>query len=250
MNGYLSALKVKINISEKIKDFRNVVLLQCLIIFTAMLLKPTMEMLGFMETYQLRDSIFLVLGGAYIFSLWDLLRNFIQKQRIIFPLLCVIIFTFILALVVVNPFFKISAEHYQRPLLFIIHFVLFLVEAIVIVYGILDLFKEDKTSKDRLWGAASVYLMISISFASAYDLINIIKPGCMGLPLNLGLESYTECIYYSLSILGGQDSIYDHPDRLIRNLGIVESLWGNLFVVLLVGKILSAPDKKLTDDNQ
>jgi len=55
-------------------------------------------------------------------------------------------------LFVVNPFFRISDEHYQRPLLFVIHFVLFIVEAIVIFYGILDLFKEDKASKDRLWG--------------------------------------------------------------------------------------------------
>ncbi|MBO9703204.1 MAG: hypothetical protein J7604_23520 [Sporocytophaga sp.] len=119
---------------------------------------------GKLINFEIRFSLF---WEELIFSLYrDLLRNFIQKQRIIFPLLCLIVATFILALAVGNPFFKISDEHFERPLLFIIHIVLFLVEAIVIFCGILDLFKDDKASKDRLWGAVSVYLMIAISFAS------------------------------------------------------------------------------------
>jgi hypothetical protein len=75
-----------------------------------------------------------------------------------------------------------------------------------------------------------------------YDLINIANPGAMGQPVNLGLESYTACIAYSMTILGGMETPYPDAIPLIRNLGIIESVWANLFIVLLVGRLLGQPD--------
>lgn len=227
---------------EKRKDYRNLVILQTCIIFSALLLKDILQLFGNYDSFVLRDTIFLSLGGLYLLFLWDILRNFTSNQKLLKALLFIIIGVYILALIVVNPFYKPFTSDVQRPYLLFIHIVLFLVESLVISYAIPDLFKGKGISKDRLWGAAAIYLMIAIAFGSLYDIINILNPLSMGKALSMGLESYTECIYYSLTILGGQDPLYDNPSRLVRNIGVLEALWGSLFIVLLVGRLLSKND--------
>jgi hypothetical protein len=44
-----------------------------------------------------------------------------------------------------------------------------------------------------------------------------------------------------MTIVGGHDSsLATIP--LIQNIGIIEAVWSNLFVVLLVGRLLGKPD--------
>lgn len=232
--------------AEKIKDYRNIVALQTLIIISALLLKDTLSMSG-MSDYAsklIRDILFLVFGGVYVFILWDLLRNFTKSKTLVISLLALIILSLALALVTVNPFFHLyGSENEQRIYLFCIHIVLFAVESIVIFHSIYDIFTGKRLSEEKIWGSACIFLMIGISFGSLYDLINIINPGCMGVPLELGLESYTVCISYSMTIIGGHES---YPDAipLILNLGVLEAVWSNLFVVLLVGRLLGKPDSE------
>ena len=226
--------------NEKQKDFRNVVILQCCILFSALLLKPILEVLGFQDTHLFRDTIFLIFGGIYVLVLWDLLRNFTQSRWLVNGLFIIIMGSYALALFAVNPFIQFFDQEQQRPYLFFIHSVLFTIELTVIYFVIIDMFSGEKLSSQKLWGAACVYLMIAICFGSAYDLISIAQLGALGAPLRLGLESYTECIYFSLCVLGGQETVYSEPIRLIRNLAVIEALWGNLFVVLLVGRLLAS----------
>ena len=228
---------------EKQRDFRNVVILQVLLIVSALLLKDAMDLAGVKNSYVFRDIFFLVLGAFYVMVLWDMLRNFTQSAFIIYSLFVVIVGTYILTLFTVNPVYKLFAtEAEQQPYLFFIHSVLFLVEATTIYFAILDIFSGNKMSQEKLWGSACIYLMIAISFGSLYDLINILKPGSMGAPLAMGLESYTACVAFSMTILGGQDPVYQNAVPLIKGLGIVESVWGNLFIVLLVRRLLGQPD--------
>jgi hypothetical protein len=150
--------------------------------------------------------------------------------------------SYVLALFTVNPlheFFHTETE--KRPYLFIIHLVLFSTESIVIYHAIFDIFAGRRLSEEKLWGSACIFLMIGICFGSLYDLINILNPGSMGVPLPLGLESYTTCIAFSMTIIGGHEA-YPNAIPLITNLGIIEAVWANLFVVLLVGRLLGQPD--------
>jgi hypothetical protein len=228
---------------EKQRDFRNVVILQILFIVSALLLKDTLDLLEVKNSYVLRDSFFLLLGGFYVMVLWDMLRNFTQNAFIIYSLFIVIVGTYILTLVTVNPVYKLfTTEAEQQPYLLFIHSILFLVEATTIYFAILDIFSGNKMSQEKLWGSACIYLMIAISFGSLYDLINIVRPGSMGAPLALGLESYTACVAFSMTILGGQDPTFQNAIPLIKGLGIIESVWGNLFIVLLVGRLLGQPE--------
>jgi len=229
---------------EKQKDYRNIVYLQMVIIISAMLLKEILAISGVdLDTSNLiRDILFLILGFLYVLVLWDLLRNLMDNVIVIETIFVVIICFYILAIITVNPFYDFfSTVEAKRPYLFAIHFTLFCVEATVIYFSVFDIFTGRKLSAEKIWGAACIYLMIGISFGSLYDIINIVHPGSMGLPLELGLESYTVCIYYSMTIIGGHDAFLQ-AIPVIQNLGIIEAVWSNLFIVLLVGRLLGKPD--------
>jgi len=230
---------------EKKKDFRNVVFLQIVIISSALLLNDSLKMLGMKDSYVFRDIFFLFFGGIYVLIMWDMLRNFTSNKFLIVSLFVIIMGTYAFALVTVNPIWKLfDTQDEQRPSLLFIHSVLFIVEATVIYFAIFDIFSGKKVSQEKLWGSACIYLMIAISFGSVYDLINIANPGAMGEQVNLGLESYTACIAYSMTILGGMETPYPDAIPLISNLGIIESVWANLFIVLLVGRLLGQPDNE------
>ncbi|MDB5272493.1 MAG: hypothetical protein JWO58_860 [Chitinophagaceae bacterium] len=232
------------NQAEKIKDYRNIVILQTLIICAALLLREIFAMSGMPVHLSsvVRDCLFLLFGGVYVLILWDLLRNFTKKTVLITILFLIIMGSYVLALFTVNPLYEFfHTETEKRPYLFIIHMVLFLTEAIVIYHAIFDIFAGRRLSEEKLWGSACIFLMIGICFGSLYDLINILNPGSMGVPLPLGLESYTACIAFSMTIIGGHEA-YPNAIPLILNLSVIEAVWANLFVVLLVGRLLGQPD--------
>jgi hypothetical protein len=228
---------------QRIKSYQNIVTLQTLIIIAALLLKDGLELLHiphFIST-ALRDTVFLLLGGIYVFILWILISRFTRNVVYVKLILYTIFSTLLLAAFVVNPFVELFPLDIKRYLLLVIHSILFYVECSVIYYTIFDIFKGHRLSKEKIWGSACVFLMIGISFGSLYDIINIAQPGCMGVEIALGLESYTACIAYSMTIIGGHEA-YPNAIPLITNIGIIQAVWSNLFVVLLVGRLLGKPE--------
>jgi hypothetical protein len=139
------------------------------------------------------------------------------------------------------PYYKIIQIADRQLFLLIIHSLLFIIEVTVISYAIRDIFSGEFLTPDKLWGSACIFLMIGISFGSLYDLICIIRPGSLGEAIELGLPSYSECVTYSLSVLGGLDPNHPNAVRLIRNISVLEAVWSNLFVVLIVGKLMGLP---------
>lgn len=231
---------------EKRKDYRHIVFLQVLIIVFAMLLKETLFLFGVNKVHSnlTRDILFLGFGGTYVFVLWDLLRNLTKNNVLLVSLFIFILTGLGVAFFAVNPVYDFfESDDAKRPYLFFVHLCLFIVETIVIYHCVNDIFTGKKLSVEKIWGAACIYLMIGISFGSLYDLVNIIQPGSIGTNLSQGLESYTVCIYYSMTIIGGHDSLLEAAP-IIQNIGIIEAVWSNLFVVLLVGRLLSKPDKE------
>ena len=228
-------------IKEKKKDYRNVVLAQVVIVVTGLMLS---EFLVPGDTTAVSKAATAVMSGFaafYAFMLWDILRDFTNRLWLIQLVFIVIAIVVIMGLITEFPYYKILAVHDRRLYLFVLHAVIFIVEVIVISYAVIDVFSGKTLTSEKLWGAACVYLMIGISFASLYDIMNFIFPGCLGKTLELGLPSYAECIYHSFSMLGSGDSAYDQPIRIVRNIGTIEVVWGNLFAMLIIGKLLTLP---------
>ncbi|MCX7636217.1 MAG: hypothetical protein N2044_00075 [Cyclobacteriaceae bacterium] len=226
---------------EKQKDYRNVVIIQVTIIVLGLLLSGPLLENPRSEISKLIITIFSFFGALYAFLLWDLLRNFTRNNMLIISVLLILIALVIFGMLIEFPYFKIIQIENRRLALLVIHGILFPIEVLVIVFTIRDIFFSEFLTPDKLWGSACVFLMTGISFGSLYDLICISGLGSLGVDLELGIPNYAECVGHSLSLLGGIDSRYPEASYLIKNLGVIEGLWGSLFTVLIIGKLLGLP---------
>src|SRR6478609_7137408 len=134
---------------EKSLDYRNIVIVQVLIISSALLLKDILAISGLDKSISVmvRDTIFLTLAAIYVFWLWDHLRNLTHNNTLVIFIFILVMLGYGFSLVVVNPFYKvIPDQNEQRPYLFLIHLMFFTVEATVIYHSILDIFSGKKIS--------------------------------------------------------------------------------------------------------
>lgn len=225
---------------EKTKDYKNIVLIQVIIVSVGLVLSEQLLLDSKSSESKLIISIFSFFGATYAFLQWDLLRNFTTNRTLISIIFLALIGIMVMGILVEFPYYQIIHVPNRQAYLLTLHGVLFPIEVTVISFAIRDLFSGSHMTPDKLWGAACVFLMIGISFGSLYDLITIAKPGSLGVDIELGLPNYAECVTYSFSILGGVDSEL-HPSRLIRNISILEAVWGSLYGMLIIGKLLGLP---------
>ena len=102
----------------------------------------------------------------------------------------------------------------------------------------MEFFKKDLGMSMRLWGAACIYLMIGFAFGSAYELVCILELQCLGADIPLQTMGLMRRFEFSLMILSGMDHPYANPAGMIFSLGTVEALFGQLYVVLIVARLL------------
>src|SRR6478735_6946531 len=112
MNKLLGYISIKPNLTgaaldhEKSLDYRNIVIVQVLIISSALLLKDILAISGLDERISvvIRDTIFLTFSAVYVFWLWDHLRNLTQNNKLVIFIFILIMVAFGFSLIVVNPF--------------------------------------------------------------------------------------------------------------------------------------------------
>ncbi|MBL7854193.1 MAG: hypothetical protein JNL17_07335 [Cyclobacteriaceae bacterium] len=225
---------------EKAKDYRNVVILQILIVGCGLLLSEPLLTDSKSNVSKFIILIFSGFGATYAFLLWDLLRNFTSNRYLIVGIFCILILIVVVGILVEFPYYQLLEVPNRQAYLLTIHGLLFPIEITVIAFAIRDIFAQGYLTPDKLWGAACVFLMIGISFGSLYDLLSIAMPGSMGVAIELGLPNYAECVTYSFCVLSGMDSGLQ-PIRFIRNLSVLEAVWGTLYGMIIIGKLLGLP---------
>ncbi|CAN5442067.1 hypothetical protein BH10BAC4_BH10BAC4_07790 [soil metagenome] len=231
---------------EKTKDYRNVVLVQIVIIVFGLTLSQPLLDDSKSDVSKFIIAIFSFFGAMYAFLLWDLLRNFTTNKILIKAILVVLMGIVLVGSLVEFPYYQTIKIANRQAYLLTIHSLLFPIEITVIAFAIRDIFAGGFMTGDKLWGAACIFLMIGISFGSLFDLLTIINPGSLGANIELGLPNYSECVTYSFCILGGVDPGLE-PTRLIRNISTIEAVWGNIYGMLIIGRLLGLPRQEDTD---
>ncbi|MEM1281966.1 MAG: potassium channel family protein [Chlamydiota bacterium] len=105
------------------------------------------------------------------------------------------------------------------------------------------LLKSNEFSMDQVFGGASVYILIGLTWTIAFQGIEIFKPGSFVTddPSNVeNILSWSDFIYYSfttLTTLGYGDITPLHPAA--RSLAILEAITGVIFVPVIISGILS-----------
>lgn len=222
---------------EKLKDFKNVVYVQMVLLLFTLLLKGIFELLGMPYIEQIVPILFFSVLGIYVYLLWDMLRNYTRSKALLIVLLVLIMGTFIIGVVFINPFFTLIEGVTFRILAGSIMATLLIVEISVMYFTIIEMFKRDLPVSERLLGATCIYIIMGIAFGSGYEIIAIIDPSSIDFNLPLGTLHFMKSISYSFLILAGMDNPYNGSE-LMLNISIIEAIWGNLFVVFVVGRLL------------
>jgi hypothetical protein len=110
---------------------------------------------------------------------------------------------------------------------------------ILLYFMINDIFKEQHDITYRLWGSASIYMLIGSAFGLFFTLLEIMLPGEFGLNTPYDVFHVIPCYNFSFYNLAGMDSPYDSFSILVRNIAVIESIFSNLYIVLVVGRLLS-----------
>ena len=102
-----------------------------------------------------------------------------------------------------------------------------------------DMFLNKHDLVYSLLAASNIYFMIPLIFSFIYALVAVHNPLLVGNPLTIDALLFN-CFSYSWFVLSG---IIDFPGdkigELIQSIAVMESLTGNLFIVFIIGRLLS-----------
>jgi hypothetical protein len=222
---------------EKLKDFKKVVPVQIGLLLVTFLSKGLMDLFKIPYSGEVTELLFFAVLGIYVFLLWDMLRNYTRSRILLLFLLVLIMGTFLLGLIFVNPFYRFLEMREFRIVTCLIMITLLLVEASVIYFTITEIFKHDLSINERMWGAACIYMITGFAFGNVYEIIDIISISSLDFGIPLGTLHFIKSISYSFHTLAGTGSSFPCSE-LITNFTSIESLWGNLFIVFVVGRLL------------
>jgi len=231
--------KIALVLSLKTKNYRKVAIIEIVLIFLVLILGDIIVKLDFENPHTLVSAILLVPEAIYLiilFQLAQLLNPNQLQQRIIKVAVASI---FILSFIALNPFFDATAI--KINLLIGTHILLCSIECYIIGLGLRDIYAENLHISERLWGSVAVYLLIALGWASFYEVFLLLDHSALGIALEPGYQTYAESLYFSLCSLSGTGSGYPNPTHIIRNLALIESVWGVLFLVMLIGRLFSLP---------
>lgn len=223
---------------EKRRDYRKTVLLQIVLLSSMLLTQDLMRLIGFPIPVSQLKAFFYLLSGVYLFFLWDMLRNFTRKRWLIRLVLGVLVATFGL-LVLVDVIWG-GTDRDNKDLRLLCHLSFLWVEVLVIGLAFRDLFKHSERDVDKLWGSACLFFMSGFTFAGVYFCILLKDPLAFGRAIPQDHWVLFESLYLSLTALVGLDNnAYPDCTKLVRNIILLEGAWSQLYMVLLIGRLLS-----------
>ena len=108
---------------------------------------------------------------------------------------------------------------------------------VIVVGG--RVYRPGPVTRERIQGSVAVYLLLGLAWASAYELLHILRPGAWTGPASEAPESQT-WIYFSfvtLTSTGYGDITPVHP--VARSLAILEALTGQLYLAITLARLVA-----------
>lgn len=108
---------------------------------------------------------------------------------------------------------------------------------VAVVYLLRYVFSPDVMTDDKLFGAASVYLMLGMMFAYAYLIVQLVDPGAFGTRSG-ERRSFYDLLYMSFGILTSNGPGDVTPvGAKVRSIVILEQIIGVLYVAILIARL-------------
>lgn len=214
---------------EKRKDYRNVVAAQSVLLLVSLFTDDWFGDSGF------SFHVFTLCAAVYLGLLWDLSRNFTLKRWVPRTLGAVGL-TVVLSSIVYNNFLWTPRGGIAVNVL--LHGTTIAIQAVVLWLGLRDLLRGSRNAVDKLWAAAGLYLMIGIAFGESIHLLHLLAPDTLGPGLLPDVRGFHEALYVSFVSLTGADNDLKGVSHFCRNLLVVEALVAQLFLVMLISRLL------------
>ncbi len=234
----MTAHLTDIEIQQRIRRYTRLLVALCVHIFFSLVIFHIYLEFESEENYARLTASFALVGMAATWIMYSMIRNFSTNKAFIRFTFVTFFISFWLGIIAVNP---INPIPFSSPLYFWMALLnqlgSFTAFVIILVLMIHDIFTETHTIGYRLLGAACIYLNIGVVFSFIYGAINVVLPNAMGLGIPAEFTSYMHCVNYSYYILAG----IDHPylvSGVIGSVAVIQSLFANLYIVLLIGRIL------------
>jgi hypothetical protein len=109
---------------------------------------------------------------------------------------------------------------------------------VAIVYLLRFVFSPDVMTDDKLFGAASVYLMLAVMFAYAYLTVQLVAPDAFGARAGEPPRSFYDLLYMSFGVLTSNGPGDVTPvGAKVRSMVILEQIIGVLYVAILIARL-------------
>lgn len=230
---------------EKRKDYRNTFILQALLLVSMLTMKDVLVLVGLGAIENATWNVYLVMLALYFYLLWDMLRNYQVPRWLRYGTLVVVVTIYLLNFLANGLFF-----HWNLPRT-ALNLGLFTaglgVQGLVMAFALGDLLRARRRTEDKLWGSACIYFMGGFAFATAYHILHILDPGAFGVTMAADHLGLAEALYFSFNCLVGLDTAYPNAVHIVRNLAVLEGCWAQLYMVLLISRVL-LPEEELAPE--
>ena len=109
---------------------------------------------------------------------------------------------------------------------------------VAVVYLLRYVFSPDVMTDDKLFGAASVYLMLAMMFAYGYLIVQLVDPGAFGARVGERPRSFYDLLYMSFGLLTSNGPGDVTPvGAKVRSIVILEQIIGVLYVAILIARL-------------
>ncbi|MCW4000481.1 MAG: ion channel [Candidatus Bathyarchaeota archaeon] len=167
----------------------------------------------------------------------------IKQERIIGPITLLIVS----ATLVIVWIFTIQGSLRSEELARFFTTVSFSLIGALIFINIINTARKRALETDFIWGGVATYLLIGLSFASVYRLVEISTPGSFlsaSVPPRYDFSSFIYFSYYSLTTIGGLMT----PNTLqAQSLVMLEPIIGTLFIAIFISRLIGVVGNKQTE---
>lgn len=218
---------------EKRKDYRNVVAAQAILLVVSLLTDD------WLNNTQVTFFLFQLCCIVYLGLIWDLSRNFTFKRWLPRAL-------GVLSLAVVSTSLTYNYLFWDPvggvTVNCLLHGVTVGIQAVVIGLGLRDLVHGPRNAADKLWAAAGLYIMLGIAFGELIHFVHLLRPDTLGPSVPADVIGFHEALYVSFATLTGADNELSGVSHFCRNLLAMESLLAQLYVVMLISRLLAGDE--------
>ena len=149
-------------------------------------------------------------------------------------------FIIITGIAVIALIFRWTDSLLPSPTLYILDYIATITSAILFCIVILArVLKKGPITFHRIEGAIAVYLLLGLTWAHAFELVEYLNPGSLTGAVT-GSGRFSSWMYFSfvtLATLGYGDISPVHP--IARSLAVAEAITGQLYLAILIARLVS-----------